>query len=211
VWAAGLFTVAGIAFAKLTEDFVGRGGGMYALLVAGAAVALLALVAAAAPSAVALLRGRDAAAWRYVAVPVVGLTAWYGLLPVARRLAGGSSVHSAPTTAAFALITLAGLAVVAATAWSAAAVLRRLPAAQPSWLRPVALVTVSAGMAVTTVAAVIWGLQLRSRQPAAFSGDYGLLAGPFVPSWIAVVAALAVATALAALATRRQLAVAHQQ
>lgn len=59
VWAAGLFTVAGMGFQKLTEDFTGVAGTVYALLVGAAALALLALVAAAAPTAVALLRGRE--------------------------------------------------------------------------------------------------------------------------------------------------------
>ena len=206
VWAAGLFTVAGIGFAKLAEDFTGNAGGMYALLVAAAAVALLALVAAAVPSAVALLRGRDAGAWKYVAVPVVGAVVWYGVLRLALAISAGRGVHSAPNVAGFVLIAVTGIAVVAATAWAAATVLQRVPAAQPARLRQVAVMTVAAGMAVATVAGVIWGLQVRSGDPAGFRGDHGILATPFVPSWIAVVVAMAAATAIGALATRRQLA-----
>jgi hypothetical protein len=198
VWAAGLFTVAGIGFAKLAEDSGGRGAGMYALLAAAAAVALLALAAAAAPSAVALLRGRDAGAWKYVAVPVVGAAVWYGVLRLALAFSAGHGVHSAPTVAGFVLIAVTGIAVVAATAWAADTVLRRVPAAQPARLRRYAVPAVAGGMAVSTAAAVIWGLQVRS-------GNQGILATPFVPSWIAVVLALAVATGLAALAGRRQL------
>ena len=206
VWAAGLFTVAGIGFAKLAEDFTGNAGGMYALLVAAAAVALLALVAAAVPSAVALLRGRDAGAWKYVAVPVVGAVVWYGVLRLALAISAGRGAHSAPNVAGFVLIAVTGIAVVAATAWAAATVLQRVPAAQPARLRQVAVMTVAAGMAVATVAGVIWGLQVRSGDPAGFRGDHGILATPFVPSWIAVVVAMAAATAIGALATRRQLA-----
>jgi hypothetical protein len=209
VWAAGLFTVAGIGFAKLAEDFTGHGGGMFTLLAAAAAVALLALVAAAAPSAVALLRDRDAGAWWYVAVPVAGAIVWYGVLRLALATLAGNRVHSAPNVTGFVLITVTGIAVVAATAWAAATVLRRVPAARPAPPRPVAMMTVAVGMAVATVAALIWGLQVRSGDPAGFRGDHGILATPFVPSWIAVVVALATATALAALATlagRRQLA-----
>ncbi len=206
VWAAGLFTVAGIGFAKLAEDFTGNAGGMYALIVAAAAVALLALVAAAVPSAVALLRGRDAGAWKYVAVPVIGAVVWYGILRLALVISAGHGVHSAPTVAGFALIAVTGIAVVAATAWAAAATLRRMPASQPARLRQVAVATVAAGMAVATVAAVIWGLRVRSGDPTGFRGDHGILATPFVPSWIAVVVAMAAATAISALAVRRQLA-----
>jgi hypothetical protein len=202
VWAAGLFTVAGIGFAKLAEDSPGAGGSMYALLVAGAALALLALAAAAAPSAVALISARDAGAWKYPAVPVVGAGAWYGVVRLALAFSAGHSVHSAPNVAGFVLIAVTGIAVVAATAWAAATVLRRVPAAQPARLRMSAVVAVAGGMAVATVAALIWGLQVRSA--AGFRADQGLLATPFVPSWIAVVVALATATVLAALAGRRR-------
>jgi hypothetical protein len=199
VWAAGLFTVAGLGFAKLAEDSSGRGGGMFTLLVAAAAVALLALVAAAAPTAVALLRGRDGGAWKYVAVPVVGAAVWYSVLRLALAFAAGHGVHSAPNVAGFVLIVVTGIAVVAATAWAAATVLRRVPAAQPARLRPVAMVASAGGMAVATVAALIWGLRMRSV-------EQGILATPFIPSWIAVTVALAASTALAMLAGRRQLA-----
>lgn len=205
VWAAGLFTVAGIGFAKLAEDFTGDGRGSYALLVAGAAVALLALVVAATPTAVALLRGRDAGAWKYLAVPVVGAAIWFGILRLALSIVAGHRVRSAPTTAGFVLVAVTGIAVVAATAWAAARVLRRVPADQPARLRPVALPTVAGGMAVATLAAVLWGLRVRSADPAGFHGDQGLLATPFVLSWSTVLVLLAAATALAALAGRRQL------
>jgi hypothetical protein len=211
VWATGLFTVAGIAFAKLAEDFSGVGGGMYALLVAAAAVALLALVAAAVPSAVALLRGRDAGAWKYVAVPFVGAVVWFGVLRLALAVSAGHGVHSAPNVAGFVLIAVTGIALVAATAWAAATVLRRVPVAQPARLRPVAVMTVAGGMAVATVAALIWGLRVRSGDPAWFRGDHGILATPFVPSWIAIVVALAAGTVLAALAGRRQLTAVRQE
>jgi hypothetical protein len=211
VWAAGLFTVAGIGFAKLAEDFTGLGSGMYALLVAAAAVALLALVAAAAPTAVALLRGRDAGAWKYVAVPFVGAVVWFGVLRLALAFSAGHGVHSAPNVTGFVLIAVSGIGLVAATAWAAATVLRRMPVAQPVRLRPVAVMTLAGGMAVASVAALIWGLRVRSGDPAGFRGDHGILATPFVPSWIAVVVALAAATVLAALAGRRQLAAVRQE
>jgi hypothetical protein len=206
IWAAGLFTVAGIGFQKLAEDFTGVAGSVYPLLIAAAAVALLALVAAAAPTAVALLRGRDTGAWKYVAVPVIGAAAWYGVLRLALAIAHGHGVHSGPNVTGFALVAVAGIAVVAATAWAAGTVLRRVPADQPTHLRPAALVVLAAGMAVTTVVALIWGLRVQANDPGAFHGDQGILATPFVPSWIATVVLMAAATVLAAIAGRRQLA-----
>jgi hypothetical protein len=205
VWAAGLFTVAGIGFAKLAEDFTGRSSGMYALLVAAAVVALLALVVAAAPSAVAMLRGRGAGVRKYVAVPVVGVVAWFGVLRLSRAISAGHGVRSAPTTAGFVLVAVAGILVVSATAWAAATVLRRVPGTQPIRLRPIALTTVAAGMAVATIAGFSWGLQVHSADPKGFRGDHGILATPFAANWITVLAALAAATVLAVLAGRREL------
>jgi hypothetical protein len=206
VWATGLFTVAGIGFQKLAEDFAGVTGAVYPLLIGAAAVALLALVAAAAPTAVALLRGRDAGAWRYVAVPVLGVAAWYGVLRLALAISHGHGVHPPATITGFALVAVAGVAVVAATAWAAGTVLRRVPADQPTHLRPAALVVLAAGMAVTTLVALIWGLRVAASDPTGFHGDQGILATPFVPSWITTVVLMAAATALATIASRRQLA-----
>jgi hypothetical protein len=206
VWAAGLFTVAGIGFQRFAEDFTDVAGGVYAFLVVAAAAALLALAVAAAPTAVALLRGRDTGAWKYVAVPVVGVAVWYGVLRLAVAVRGDHGVRSAPNVTGFVLIAVVGIAVVAATAWAAATVLNRVPAASPARLRPAALLVVAAGMAVTTVAALVWGLRVRADDPAGFRGDHGILATPFVPSWIVAVAMMAVATGLAATAGRRQLA-----
>jgi hypothetical protein len=203
VWAAGLFTVAGIGFAKLAEDVTDRAADLYTLVVAASAVALLALVAAAAPSAVALLKTRPAGVGRLLVVPATGVVAWFAALRLALALSRGHSAHAAATVSGFALIASTGIAVVAATAWSAATLLRRAPAPRPARLLTAALLTVAAGMAVATVAALLWGLRTRSADPA---GVEGFLTTPFLPSWIAVVAALAVATTLAAQAGHRQLA-----
>jgi hypothetical protein len=209
IWASGLFTVAGIGFAKLADDFTAQAPGSYALLVAAAAVALLALIAAALPTALSMLHGRDAGAWKYLAISVVGTAGWYVVLRLALAMSDGHRVHSAPNVAGFVLVAMTGIVVVAATAWAAARVLRRVPAEQSPRLRPVAMMTTAGGMAVATVAAALWGLQLRSADPAGFGGDNGILATPFVPSWIAVLVALSVSTVLAALAARRQVAATH--
>jgi hypothetical protein len=206
IWAAGLFAVAGAGFAKLAEDFAGRSSGRYVLLVAAAAVVLLALSALLAPTAVALLRSRGTGAWRYLAVPLVGAASWYGVLRLALLLASGHGAHSVETVTGFLLIAGAGIALVAATAWAVATLVRRVPAARSARLRPVAVTTTAVGMAVATLTAVAWGLPLRSVDPSALHGNHGILATPFVPSWIAVVAAFATATALATTAARRQLA-----
>jgi len=206
IWASGLFTMAGIGFAKLAEDFTGPAPGTYALLVAAAAVALLALVAAALPTALAMWHGRDVGAAKYVTVPVMGATVWYVVLRLTLAMTAGYGVHSAANVAGFVLIATTSIAVVAATAWAAARVLQGLPAAQPRRLRPVAMSVMAGGMAVATAAAGVWGLQVRYSDPSRFRGDQGILATPFVSSWLAVVVALTISAVVTALATRRQLA-----
>ncbi|BFU47773.1 hypothetical protein [Krasilnikovia sp. MM14-A1004] len=208
VWAAGLFTVGGLGFAKLAEDVSGDARGMYMLMVLAAAAAMLALMVAAAPTALALIRGGHRNAWGFVAVPFVAASAWYGILRLALAISAGHEVRSAPNVAGFVLIAAATIGVVTATAWAASEVLRRVPAAQPARLGPVARIIVAAGMAVATFAALVWGLQVRSHDAAGFRGDHGILATPFVFSWIVVVVVLAAATALAALTNRRPAALA---
>jgi hypothetical protein len=204
VWATGLFTVAGIGFQKLSEGFIALNPRSYDFVVVAAAIALLALVAAAAPTALALLRGRDRGAWRYVAVPVIGAAVWYGVLRLMLAISGDHRVHSAPNEIGFLVIALVGIAVVVATAWAASTVLKRLPAAQPARLRSSAIVAMAAGMAATTVAALLWGLEVHTEAPTVFRGDNGILATPFVPSWIVAVVLMAAATVLTANAARRQ-------
>jgi hypothetical protein len=206
VWAAALFTAAGIGFAKLAEDFSGVAATTHALMIVASAVALLALAAAAAPAAGALLRGRPAGVWKYVAVPIVGAAGWYGLVQVLAAVAAGHAVHSGPNVAAFAVIAVAGLGVLAATAWAATKVLQKVPFAGPDRLRPSAVTAMVVGMAGATVAVLVWGLRVRTTDTAVFhSSNQGLVATPFMASWIAVLIALAAASALTALAARRHL------
>ncbi|MFC0004072.1 hypothetical protein [Micromonospora siamensis] len=203
VWAVGLFTVAGLGFAKLAEDVGGRAGGAYALLVVAAVVALSASVLATAPAALAAVRA-DRRRWWHLAVPFVGVPLWYGVLRVALAISAGHPVHSAPNVAAFALVTGVGIAVVGATALAATRVLRQAPAGPPTGPDRIARTVVVAGMGVATGAAAAWGLRVRAVDPAVFRGADGILATPFISSWIAVVAALAAATALAATHRRRR-------
>ncbi|WP_425956765.1 hypothetical protein [Xylanimonas sp. McL0601] len=203
VWAAGIFAVAVIGFQKLAEDTAA--GGLWGFLAVAAVVALLALAVAAAPAALALLHGEQPRVWGYVAVPVVGVAVWFGVLRVATAISDGHAVHSGANVFAFSLLALAGVAVIATTAWAATAVLRRVPADEPARLRAVALLVLTVAMAAATVLAFVFGLRVRAGDPSVFAGDFGLLATPFVPSWVATVVLLAVATGLAAGAGLRQL------
>jgi hypothetical protein len=55
-----------------------------------------------------------------------------------------------------------------------------------------ALFPAALAMGVVLVATVVWGLALRARAPALFSGDGGILATPTAATWLAIVAVMAV-------------------
>jgi hypothetical protein len=212
VWAAGLFTVAGVGFQKLTEDqalstaagrHAGTGWAFDTLLIA-AAIALGALMVAALPTAVALARGGSNGTLWLLAVPPLAIAAWFGVLRIAFLIGRGHSVHSAPNLVAAVLVVGSGVAVVAAIAWAATVVLRRVPAPGGARLRAVTLAAVAAGMAVSTAACLVWGLFLRAADPAGFAARDGILATPLLPSWILTLVLMATATGLAANASRGQ-------
>jgi hypothetical protein len=207
IWAAGLFTVAGLGFQKMNED-VGIAGHpgiavAFVTLICAATIALGALVVAALPALAAMVRGRSVGAWPYLAVPIAGVAAWLAVVIVAQRIAGGHAVGSAPTVVGAVLIVGSGLLVVAATAWAASTVLQRVDAPGPARLRPATLSVIAGGMAVTTVACLGWGAAvLATRQ----SDAAGLLTTPFLPTWITIIAVMAIATVIASTAARRQVA-----
>ena len=60
-----------------------------------------------------------------------------------------------------------------------------------------ALIPAALAMGVVLVATVVWGLALRARAPALFSGDGGILATPTAATWLAIVAVMAVCAASA--------------
>jgi hypothetical protein len=208
VWAAGLFTVAGVSFQKLTEDqTVGSAAGTRwasDTLIVAAAIALGALVVAAVPTAVAMARGGSHGTLWLLAVPPLAIAAWFGVLRIAFLIARGHSVHSAPNVLAAALVFGSGVVVVAAIAWAATVVLRRVPAPGAARLRAVALAALAVGMAVSTAACLAWGLILRTADPAGFAAHDGILATPFLPGWILTVVLMATATGLAVNASRGQ-------
>ncbi|SBT41518.1 hypothetical protein [Micromonospora auratinigra] len=203
VWSAALFTAAGLGFAKLAEDFPGIAPTAHTAMAIASAVALLALAAAAAPAAAVIVRGRANGTGKYVAAPLVAVAAWCAVAWIVTAVATGHGARSGPNAAAFAVLVAAGLGVLAATAWAATRVLRRVPAAGPARLRSAAVTATAVGMAAATTAVLAWGLGVRTADPAAFAGNQGFVATPFVSSWLAVLIALAAATVLSGVAARR--------
>ena len=179
-------------------------GWSFNLLVIASLIALAAIVIAALPTAAAMVRGRANGAWPYVAVPFVAFAAWYGVLRLAFLLAAHHSVHSAPNIIAALIVIVAGLGVVAATAWAVSTVVARVPATASPRLRRAAIRALAAAMAATTAAGIVWGIAVHAADPSRFASRDGILASPFIPSWIAILVIMAVATALSVRAARRE-------
>ncbi len=126
------------------------------------------------------------------------------MLRLAFLLAAHHSVHSAPNIIAALIVIVAGLGVVAATAWAVSTVVARVPATASPRLRRAAIRALAAAMAATTAAAIVWGIAVHAADPSRFASRDGILASPFIPSWIAILVIMAVATALSVRAARRE-------
>jgi hypothetical protein len=211
IWAVALFTVAGIAFQRLTDDpaitaAADRHPGVgwsFTALVVGAVIALAAIVAMAVPAAVTLLRGHRDPTWAFVALPLAAFAVWYGILRIGLAIADHHGLHSASEVVAAALVGVTGVGVVALTAWAASRVLGRVgnPSAR---LRRVATSATAIGMAAATFGCLAWGLVIRAAEPSSVIARAGILASPFVANWIVVLVLMASATVLAAAAARRE-------
>jgi hypothetical protein len=212
VWAAGLFGVAGAGFQKVTEypdlkeaaDQHVAVGWSYDVLLAAAALALLALVLVAAAAAMGLVRQRSMGTLKFLAVPLLAGAAWLGALPLAKWLSGNHGVHSAANLLAIAMLVLASLAVVAATAWTAGVMMRRAQVRALPRLGAITLPAVAGTMAAATLACAAWGVGLWVSDPAEFNSDDGLVASSLSGSWAAITVVMAAATALAVIASRRE-------
>jgi hypothetical protein len=213
IWAVALFTVAGIAFQRLTDDpaitaAADRHPGVgwsFTALVAGAVIALAAMVAMAMPAALTLLRGRRDRTWMFVTLPPVAFAVWYGVLRIGLAIADHHGVHSASEVAAAALVGVTGIGVVALTAWCASRVVGRTGNSSAR-LRRVATSATAIGMAAATFACLAWGLVIDAGEPSSAIARSGTLASPFVVNWVVVLALMASATVLAAAAARREFA-----
>jgi hypothetical protein len=214
IWATGLFTVAAGGFFKMIDDATlitashqdTAVGWSLLLLKVAAAIALLAMVVTALPTARAMLGGRAAGTFKFLTVPPIAAALWFGL---ARVLVDRHSANTTPDVVVVIAVSVGAVAVVAATAWSASTVLRRVPADSPPRLRPLSLRVLAVGMAATTLACLSWGLAVHSADPSGFSSRTdGLFARPFEPSWIVMLVLMAVAATIASVADVRQRAVA---
>lgn len=214
------FVVAAGGFAKMTEDQLFSSaagehrliGWSYRLVMVAAVTAAVAVAAGGLP--IVLHIGRQARAGRrdllrLLLIPPVSVVVLLAVMVGASRLAGhrGTQVHTAASVSLFLLIVAVGVAAAALCAVSAVAAVRR--ADLPAGLlrhQVVPMAALSMAMTLTSVAALVWGLALRSSNPALFHSDNGLVATGLPASWLFTVAAMALATAVATRATVRSFA-----
>lgn len=212
------FLVAGLGFQKLTEaqEFATAAqthtllGFSFNLVVIGAVVALLALLAGGLPVIAAVVR--DALTRRryghlfLLATPIFALIFFMGTIAMLEKLAplNASTTLILLSHAIFLVAFLA--AAVASTATVCYAVARsELPArllrfaALPSFL-------LTLSMAVMLVATLLWGLSLHNSAPALFASNEGMFGTSTSGTWLKIVLMMAITTGLAILSLMRGLA-----
>jgi hypothetical protein len=208
-----LFVVSGMGFQKMTEDMLKAGvmrshallGGAFNAVVAGAVVALLAVLAGGLPLAYAALRYARAAHRRDImllfAVPPVGLAVWLGytylLLDVVSPAVEGG-IHTATGVAiGLSWVGVFALAAICST-WAVSAAIARseIPERVYRWaLGPAAVATLA--MVGMLAAVIVWGIGLQAQAPQYFYGNQGILATNTEASWLGHVVVMSVATLIA--------------
>jgi hypothetical protein len=204
--------VAGLGLGKMLEydDFTEllrhnpQVSASYWTLYAGAFTALLAVLLAGVPIAVAAVRSAIAAKrWRLLllfAVPPLALVTWLGVGALTVSLAPGDFLSKPLLLRLVVGGVFVGGFMVAAIA-SAAAVSVVVIRSEVSerlfrFARIPALITTLA-MAVIMAATLTWGLAARAANPQLFSEDEGLLASNTTVSWLLILALMAIFTAIA--------------
>jgi hypothetical protein len=216
------FVVAGMAFAKMVEydDFadVTRGNALitiaFTTLVAGAYIALLAVLAGGLPLAVAAARYAVATRrWGILALlatPLVAFAALAGYGTLATQVIA-PTFHTGSGVTPGNVVLFVGLALVFAlgAAFSVYGVARAARSSEISprllaFARIPALVTTLA-MAVVTVALIVWGVALRAAAPDLFGAGEGILATNVALNWLGVALVMALATIIALSGSARSL------
>lgn len=223
------FVVAGMGFQKMTEydDFMSARrhtlvGVPFDVVVAGAAVSLLAVLAGGVPLALSALRyAWDRKRWDIallLATPALALALLLGYGAFLLHIANTGSAQFSRSAQSgvslrdkvfFALL-VGGFAVAAvASTWAVCVAIRRaeIAASLFRFARIPALVT-AVIMLTVAIATLIWGLGLRGAEPGLLSGDDGVLATNTMLSWLAIVAVMALSSLVALVASLRGLRIA---
>jgi hypothetical protein len=217
LWAWVGLVVAGVGFRKMTEydDFVRAArdsalvGVTFDTVVVGAVVALAAVAVGGAPVAFAALRKALAERRKDVlllCMPLIFGAGFVGYILVLMKVIypalGRVAVHGTVNVALFLSLVGAFSLAALASAWAVTAAVGRVEVGGCTLrfaLYPAAVA--AAGMAVVLVGTTVWGVTLRATAPTLFSGDDGILATPTYVTWLAIVAVMAVSTAVAVVAS----------
>lgn len=206
------FILAGLGFQKMTEsaDFqeITRTqsivGLSFYLVVIGAVVALLAVLAGGLPIIVSMIRSalvrREVAPLLGLAMPFLAFVAFLGMLSLLK-----ASFHPGSQYVPLGQVVLGrglffGSFIVAAivSAGSICFAVTRSEISQKLLsfaLPPSILATLS--MALISVATLAWGLGLRDGAPQFFAGNNGIVGSSTIGTWLGIVLAMACATILA--------------
>jgi hypothetical protein len=212
------FIVAGIAFQKQTEDkqFVEAAqvytvvGLSFQLVVLGAVVALLAVLAGGLPIVAAVVK--DALVHkRYgllflLVTPILALAIFIGtILLLEALLPMGASTSRTHLARGIFLTVFLGAAVVSTGAVCFAVARSEISARLLHFaLLPSLLITLS--MIMMLVATLVWGLGLHSSLPQLFNSNNGMLGTSTSSTWLSIVLVMAIATVLAVISLVRGLA-----
>jgi hypothetical protein len=215
------FVIAGLGFQKMTEDAVYKAaahsfplvGLPFSLVVAGAAVALLAVVIGGLPIVYRILRqgilGRRWDLVLYLITPLVAFLVFVGFTLLLTRVVAPPSATAPVGLRRFGLFgAWVGVFLLCAVASTAAACLAVVRSDIKLQLFRFAFVPASAtvvAMAVISLAVAVWGIGLRADAPALFAGNGGMLATSTAWSWVGIMAMMAASTAIAAWALLRGL------
>jgi hypothetical protein len=212
------FLLAGLGFQKLTEasDFQGFAQGdslvglSFHLIVVGAVATLLAVLAGGLPIVMAVIRSalvqKRWGSLGLLAVPILAFLLFL-LMTSFLETAGHPGVHFLWQHALHGSLFFGSLLVAALlSAGSVCAAVARseIPerllrfAVLPSLL-------ITGAMVLIEVSTIVWGLALRDSAPQIFSGSEGIMRTSTTGTWLGIVIAMALATALAALFLIRSL------
>jgi hypothetical protein len=198
------FVVAGIGFQKMTEDADKAGlmqahfaiGASFYAVIAGAVIALLAIVAGALPIALVMLRQSLATGRR----DILALLAVPPVLFIAIVAWGAFAIHSSDTGISASVRGLIAFFIFSAAASAAAVSL----AAARSELNDVVLRlaqwparVATAAMGLSLIGVVAWGISLHSAAPSFFALDSGTMTTYAYFTWLRVVVIMALATVIA--------------
>lgn len=210
------FLLAGVAFQKMTEyhDFQEAAqahpivGLSFSLVVLGAVIALLAVLAGGLPITVAVVRSAIArkrgGPLLLLALPFLAFAVFLGTTLLLEAI-GHPGTHLAPVWQLFLFF---GVFIIAAAVSTGSVCLAVIRSDIPEKLLRFALlpsIWVTISMALMLAATLIWGLGIHMSAPQLVTSNNGIVGSSTVGTWSAIVIAMALATGLSVVSLMRGL------